>query len=124
MTTVKLVDVTDRAATAGFAFEPTAPGIATWNPGTTANSAWVPVYVTEALWSALGEDDAQRRGSLTAILQDARTAIETRVVAQNAWRASFQTDVQGRVLSLWVILTHSFSNGIAIGYGPGDFWAA
>ena len=82
------------------------------------------MYVTEALWSALGEDDAQRRGSLTAILQDARTAIETRVVAQNAWRASFQTDVQGRVLSLWVILTHSFSNGIAIGYGPGDFWAA
>lgn len=124
MTTLRLVDVTDRAATAGFAFEPTAAGIATWNPGTAAGSAWVPVYVTEALWSALGEDEAQRHGWLTAILQTARTAIETRVIAQNAWRASFQADVQGRVLSLWVIVTHSYSNGIAIGFGPGDFWAA
>ena len=124
MTQTDLVDITARAAQAGFAFEATAPGIATWNRATGDGSTLVPVYVTRLLWSSLGDEqnDPAFAARLESVLSAARQAIEERVIRQNAWRAGFKTDVATRSVDLWVILNHHHSNGIAIGYGPGDFW--
>jgi len=46
------------------------------------------------------------------------------MIAQRGWRAGFSVELDGAPVALWIIHGHSYSDGIVIRHGPGDFWPA
>ncbi len=125
--TEKLVDVTAVAQESGWPIDHSEPRITSWLESRSASADFtsVPVYFTRSLWERLGgsgPDRAAYHKRAIALLKVAREALSTRIVAQNAWRACFEAEWDAERHLLWLIINHRYSDGIAIGFGPGDFW--
>lgn len=121
-----LVEITTLALEAGLPLDAAEPGLRHWleaSPG----AGPVPAYFTRALWEALGGpagDQAGYRRAALDVLAAARAALAARIIAQNAWRTwlTAQWPASAAPRQLWLIVDHGYSDGLAIGFGPGDFW--
>ena len=123
-----LIDVTDLALEAELPIDWTETGIATWlkssSPATPSKS--ISVYFTQLLCDKLRhpgtQAEAEFRDGALRVLGHAKTALIERVIGQHAWRTWMRVELGDAVEQLWLIVNHGHSDGIAIGFGPGDFW--
>ena len=124
----QLIDVTELAQNAGFRVDRSIERIAQWFKHLeVVGNKPVSVYLTRLLWESLGGSSSDERGyhkAASAVFAAAKQALDQRIIAQNSWRTSLQTDWGAGAHMLWLIVNHHrYSDGIAIGFGPGDFWA-
>ncbi len=121
-----LVDVTALAQEAGLPITQPETGITSWlESWTPARGQPVSVYFTRRLWEELGGSGPGQTAyhdKASLVLKAAREALAAKVIAQHAWRSWFEAEWEGQRHRLWLIVNHSYSDGIAIGFGPGDFW--
>jgi len=121
----KLIDVTDLALEAGLPIEWTETGVATWLRSSPTTPS-ISVYFTQLLYDRLRRSDANTDADLRAnalrVLGHAKAALVERVIGQHAWRTWMRVELGDAVDQLWLIVDHGHSDGIAIGFGPGDFW--
>jgi hypothetical protein len=121
----ELVDVSELAAAAGLRLRSSDLDPQEAHTPAPGRSPWIPVYVTRLLWERLGGDSLDTEPYLSRaqnIFQKADLASQARMIEQRGWRAGFSVELDGAPVTLWIIHGHSYSDGIAIGYGPGDFW--
>lgn len=119
----QLVEVTELGRQIGFAFGVRDPGLQTWlSEGLGDATASVPVYFTQQLWDLLGQAPEGQDSSAQRVLRAAHGPVREQVVGRNAWRTAFSLELSGKTGLLWLVIGHSFSDGIVIGLGPGDLW--
>ena len=122
----RLIDVTEMALQAGLPIHWSETGVANWlksGPSTGAKS--IAVFFTEMLSERLRSTNLGETGfseNSLVVLGQAKIAIIERIIGQHAWRTRMEVTVRDEILQLWLIVNHSQSDGIAIGFGPGDFW--
>ncbi|HRE29428.1 MAG TPA: hypothetical protein PK954_22500 [Anaerolineales bacterium] len=119
----RLIDVTELALEARLPIEWTETGVATWLRSSPTTPS-ISVYFTQLLYDRLRRSDAKAdlRANALRVLGHAKEALVERVIGQHAWRTWMQVELGGAVEQLWLIVDHGHSDGIAIGFGPGDFW--
>lgn len=121
-----LIDVTGLALEAGLPIDWAETGITTWlKPNPTPHSKSVPVFFTQQLWDRLGSvwpGEAAHRDGAMRVLSEAREALIARIIGQHAWRTWLRVELDAEQYQLWLIVNHGYSEGIAIGFGLGDFW--
>lgn len=83
----------------------------------------LPIYFTGRLAQALGGPEAPgfRAGALR-LLRAVHAEVDERIIAGTSWRAQVSYPISGGAQTIWVILGHAHSDGLAFGFGPGDFW--
>jgi hypothetical protein len=122
-----LVDVTDLAMAVGFAYTTEDRAVADWLiSNDRAPQQEIPIYFTQLLWHSLGGADGGQQAfheRATLILRAAHQTVLQSIIKGHAWRAGIQVTGNTSPLNLILIVGHSYSDGIAIGYGSGDFWA-
>lgn len=123
---VQLIDVTALALGAQVPAHRSIEGIARWlERDAGAYGETVPVYFTRRLWERLGgavPDQRAYHEAAAAVFAAAKKTLAERIIAQNAWRGGLDADWGSERHRLWLIVDHGYSDGIAIGFGPGDFW--